>query len=85
MSSNDGNVQREEPNSIEEFLVGLDETIDRQCKDIADITRRLTAVEEGMAGQSLCLDRVISRLEVIEQRLGARVEDGMPTASGTPR
>lgn len=78
MSTDDGNVRREEPNSIEEFLVRMDEKIDRLSTGVVEITRRLTALDEDMVGQLRRLDRISSRLDVIEQRVGARGEDGTP-------
>ena len=76
----------EPENRVLEMLRRLDAKMDRVIDDIADLKRRVTALEEGqaalaqgLAGVNRWLDRLEARVDRIEHRLDLA---GLPAQAG---
>jgi archaellum component FlaC len=60
----------EEPDGLVlQYLRRLDTTTQAMREEIGDLKRRMTGVEEGLAGVNRRLDRLDGRVERIERRL----------------
>ena len=62
-------MAREPESLILEYLRRLDAGMQLLREDVGDLKRRLTGVEEGLAGVNCRLDRLDGRVERIERRL----------------
>lgn len=56
-------------NMVLRYLRRIDEKLDRLSDDVGDLKRRMTSVEEAIAGQSRRFDRIEDRLTRIERRV----------------
>lgn len=62
-------MARQPESLILEYLRRLDAGVQLLREDIGDLKRRVTGVEEGLAGVNRRLDRLDGRVERIERRL----------------